>query len=295
MDSLHSYIELERTDSDLEDTEKYKRHPSLLNDISKSSKLIKNAHPPPLSKRYHREKSNSTSTLFMNTRLEAPDVNEVVQCMSVALFWCIRRGWHSKNAKFDELWSELLHPIGSRIVDLTTMPSILEIEGFLTMTFATVDLSAECGVMAIAYIDRLLIITGITFHPSNWRRIVLGALIVASKVWEDQAVWNSDFLRAFPHLNVKDLNELERAYLTKLQFCLTLKASVYAKYYFELRALSEKDEEHFPMRPLDEKDQHRLEMRSIGLERQLSIKKPILRSESADHYELPARPVTLKI
>lgn len=32
-----------------------------------------------------------------------------------------------------------------------------------------------------AYIERVLILTGVTIHASNWRRIVLGALILASK------------------------------------------------------------------------------------------------------------------
>lgn len=35
--------------------------------------------------------------------------------------------------------------------------------------------------MAFAYIDRLVTLTNITLHASNWRRIVLGALILASK------------------------------------------------------------------------------------------------------------------
>lgn len=35
--------------------------------------------------------------------------------------------------------------------------------------------------MAFAYIDRLVTLTNITLHATNWRRIVLGALILASK------------------------------------------------------------------------------------------------------------------
>lgn len=102
--------------------------------------------------------------------------------------------------------------------------------------------------------------TGVTIHASNWRRIVLGALILASKVWEDQAVWNVDFLNVFPNLTVDDLNQLERHYLNSLQFNVSLKASVYAKYYFELRALSERDSQHFPLKPLDKEGQKRLEV-----------------------------------
>ncbi len=32
-------------------------------------------------------------------------------------------------------------------------------------------------------------------HPTNWRRITLAALMLASKVWEDLAVHNRDILR----------------------------------------------------------------------------------------------------
>lgn len=71
------------------------------------------------------------------------------------------------------------------------------------------------------------------------------------QVWEDMAVWNVDFLDVFPNLSLKDLNSLERAYLMALQFTVTLKSSVYAKYYFELRALSGGSAESFPMKPLD--------------------------------------------
>jgi len=273
--------------------ELYQQRPGILNDCDQPSRIMKVAHPLP-QKPFYREKSNSTSTLFMNSKLQAPDVNEVIQCISIALYWGIRRGMKSQNPKYEDLWSEVVHPFGTLQLDLSVPPCLSDITTFLQTNFSLVDLSAECGVMAIAYIDRMLLITGLTMHPTNWRRLVLGALIIASKVWEDQAVWNSDFLRAFPRLSVKDLSALERGYLSKLQFHVTLKASVYAKYYFELRSLSERDEKHFPLLPLDEKGQKRLEMRSIGLEKHIP-KKNILRSESADHYKIPSKPFSLKL
>ncbi len=33
---------------------------------------------------------------------------------------------------------------------------------------------------------------------SNWRRIVLGAFMLACKVWEEDAVYNADFLDSCP-------------------------------------------------------------------------------------------------
>jgi len=255
---------------------------------------METAHPLPQKLQFHREKSNSTSTIFLNSKLQAPDVNEVVQCISIALYWGIKRGYDTEHPKLDDLWSEDVNPLGTQYIDLTVPPSVYDIRNFLGTTFSLVDLSAECGVMSIAYIDRMLLVTGITLHPSNWRRLVLGALIIASKVWEDQAVWNSDFLRAFPRTSLKDLNSIERGYLITLNFNVTLKASVYAKYYFELRTLSSRDEKHFPLLPLDENGQKRLEMRSIGLEKSFP-KKHTLRAESNDHYELPPKLVSLNV
>jgi len=48
--------------------------------------------------------------------------------------------------------------------------------------FAVEQLSAECGIMMLAYIDRIIENAGgITLHASNWRRITLSTLILASK------------------------------------------------------------------------------------------------------------------
>ena len=144
----------------------------------------------------------------------------------------------------------------------------------------------------MAYIDRLVAFTGISLLPSNWRRIVLGCLILASKVWEDQAVWNVDFVDVFSKVTVKDLNQLERNVLNGLQFNVSLKASVYAKYYFELRTLSERDDKNFPLKPLDKKGAKRLEKRSTGVEETAKMKK-ITRSKSADRWSGLTTPISL--
>jgi len=43
---------------------------------------------------------------------------------------------------------------------------------------------------------------------------------------------------------------------------VTVKSNLYAKYYFELRALFKDNEKEFPMKPLDKKDADNLELRS---------------------------------
>jgi hypothetical protein len=145
-------------------------------------------------------------------------------------------------------------------------PSCEAIEEFLIEIFQAQDLSPECGVMSVVYIERLANFTGITLHASNWRRILLGALLLSAKVWEDLAVWNVDFLSLFPNLSLSDLNRLEREYLISLNYTVALTASVYARYYFQLRSFSDITEEFFPLKPLDANMASKLEKRSVGME-----------------------------
>jgi len=166
------------------------------------------------------------------------------------------------------VFSELVYPLDNK-TDFSTSPEIEEIQEFLTILFEGQDLVAENGVMAVAYIERLVKLTGITLHATNWRRITLGALILASKIWEDVAVWNVDFLQVFPNVDVSDLNRLEREYLGLLQFTVSLSASVYAKYYFDLRALSDLTEDNFPLSPLSDKGISLLEAKSRGAEEEI--------------------------
>ncbi len=44
---------------------------------------------------------------------------------------------------------------------------------------------------------------------------------------------------------------------------MTVKSNLYAKYYFELRALFKDNEKEFPLKPLDKKDAVNLELNSL--------------------------------
>jgi hypothetical protein len=196
--------------------------------------------------------------------MENPDVDQVVRCLSLALEYHVLSDRSVQSeCKIYEIFDEEKFPLTKGVkLNIITPPKSEEIYDFLIAIFQAERLGAECGILCLAYIERIIAMTDLKLFPHNWRRVTLAALILASKVWEDQAVWNVDFLSVFEHVTVQDLLQLEKVILNLLQFNVSLKASLYAKYYFELRSLAEKTELQFSIEPLSKEDADKLETRS---------------------------------
>ncbi|XP_019901170.1 cyclin-Y isoform X1 [Esox lucius] len=209
-----------------------------------------------------RRKHSSCSTIFLDDNtVSQPNLKFTIKCVSLAIYY------HIKNRDTDggmrqDIFDEKLHPLSKSEVPSDYDrhdPEQKQIYRFVRTLFSAAQLTAECAIVTLVYLERLLTYAEIDIGPGNWKRIVLGAILLASKVWDDQAVWNVDYCQILKDITVEDMNELERQFLELLQFNINVPSSVYAKYYFDLRSLSETNSLSIPLEPLSRDKAQRLE------------------------------------
>jgi len=208
-------------------------------------------------------KSNSTSTLFIDSTISSPKTPELVRC--IAEYFTKRISPSDKTSPEErasqEIFDESKYPLTSRKVDVSNSPPLAMVEKYIRDVYKVGQLAPESLIMAVAYIDRIEETSKLKLFGYNWRRCILANMILASKVWEDQAVWNVDFIDMFPCATPHDLGQMEKKLLSLLTIAVSLKASQYATIYFDLRAQSASTGEHFhELLPLNKDGQERLEL-----------------------------------
>ncbi|XP_008421800.1 cyclin-Y-like protein 1 [Poecilia reticulata] len=247
----------------------------------RKSNYMNHMSPGLLTKKY-----SSCSTIFIDdSTVSQPNLKSTIRCVALAIYYHIKN--RDSNRSLD-IFDEKKHPLSREKVpdDYSVVdPEHKLIYRFIRTLFSSAQLTAECAIVTLVYLERLLTYAEIDICPSNWKRIVLGAILLASKVWDDQAVWNVDYCQILKDITVEDMNEMERHFLELLQFNINVPASVYAKYYFDLRSLADDNNLSFPLEPLSNKRAQKLEAISRLCEdkyKDLS-KSSMRRSMSADN------------
>ncbi|KAJ3443604.1 cyclin y isoform a [Anaeramoeba flamelloides] len=160
-----------------------------------------------------------------------------------------------------------------------------DINYFISTIAKTAKLRSEICIIMLIYIDRIFNHTkknyGVPLRltPKNWRRITLITLLLAIKFWEESNIWNVDWKKMFPKMDIDDMNTLESAGLNFLDFNVTVKLSTYTKYYFELRELTVRSNKQFLFEPIEKNAKRQFRKRSstfksyLGGEIDQSLKK----------------------
>ncbi|XP_041374640.1 cyclin-Y-like [Gigantopelta aegis] len=238
------------------------------------------------------KKFSSCSTIYIDdSTVSQPNLKNTIKAVALAIYFHIRNRDKvhrpGSESHIQDIFDEKLHPLTKESLpdDYSNRdPEHKHIYRFVRNLFNAAQLTAECAIVTLVYLERLLTYVEIDLCPANWKRIVLGAILLASKVWDDQAVWNVDFCQILKDVAVEDMNELERIFLELLQFNINVPSSVYAKYYFDLRSLADAHDLVFPMEPLSKERALKLEAMCSVCEDKMRAwqKKGIQRSSSLD-------------
>lgn len=204
------------------------------------------------------KKSNSTSSVYVTGTIVDPNMSELISSVSTMLHCQIMRDMDASEKKKKMLPYFCEEVYTGKIVK--EIPSVKQIYQFLRQVFEVGQFNAECCVISLVYINRLIGITGVPLTQSNWKPVSISALVLAQKVWDDTPLINADFSILYPALTVKEINFLERKFLDLLEFKLTVSPSLYAQYYFELRSICEENNQ--TLRPLSKLTTKRVEART---------------------------------
>ncbi|XP_043783631.1 cyclin-Y-like protein 1 [Cervus elaphus] len=248
----------------------------------RKSNHLNHVSPGQLTKKY-----SSCPAIFLDdSTVSQPNLRITIKCEILEIYYHIKN--RDANRSLD-IFDERSHPLTRERVPEEYFqhdPEHKFIYRFVHTLFSAAQLTAECAVVTLVYLETLLTYAEIDICPTNWKRIVLGAILLASKVWDDQAVWNVDYCQILKDITVEDMNEAETHFVELLQFHINVSTSVYARYYFDLFSLADDDNLSFPIAPFSTERAQSLEAISRLCEDKYKDlgRVAVRRSFSADHF-----------
>jgi len=112
------------------------------------------------------------------------------------------RGWkppESLRSLFDEALHPLPFDIEGRQIEVSSgplewsNPTVGQVSTFLRQIAIRAQMGAEASVVGLAYVERLVSISGRPLDARSWRRAVLAAWLLAAKMWDDDCFESQDF------------------------------------------------------------------------------------------------------
>lgn len=70
------------------------------------------------------------------------------------------------------------------------MPSETDIFEYCKYVTTASKMENEIPIIALVYLERLLLKTGLLINKYNWRRLALVSLCLGSKIWDDDSLEN---------------------------------------------------------------------------------------------------------
>ncbi|CAD8131552.1 unnamed protein product [Paramecium pentaurelia] len=132
------------------------------------------------------------------------------------------------------------------------IPNVDIIQNYCKNIMTTTKMEREVAIISMIYINRLLEHNqGLEINCLNWQKILFTALVMASKIWDDESFENNNFAKVLPQFSTIQINEMEKVFLKLIEYHLYVNSGDYAKQYFLLRTYADKKQRSYAVKQLD--------------------------------------------
>jgi len=257
------------------------------------------------------QRFNSTSSMFITSTISKPDIDEIIFCVAVVIHDRIVQGeqaGYDARSRFpffsednNPLYASPSEPVdgeqraarddGDKKKARREVPTEETIYYTIRSVYDCARFPSECLIVSLVYIERLIAFSQVPLLVTSWRPILLAALILAQKVWDDRSLHNVDFSTFCPMFTLKEINHLEMKFLELIDYDVSISSSLYASYYFQLRTLCQRESRSFSLKPMDVESAAKLEARGLSYQAQFAKSAGKGRTwQSANNIDLPALP-----
>ncbi|XP_017385623.2 cyclin-Y-like protein 1 [Cebus imitator] len=185
-----------------------------------------------------RKYSSCSTILLDNSTVSEPDLRHTLESVTLAIYYNIKHRYGNRSLA---IFDKPIHPLSQEKIPGKSFeddPKRNCIFRYFCTLFKVTKLTAPGAIVALVYIERLLTNANIDLCPTNWKQIVLGAMLLASKVWRNCHLWSVDDSQNPKDVAAETMSTMEKCFLDLLEFNIHVSATDYTKYYFDLRALA---------------------------------------------------------
>jgi hypothetical protein len=84
-------------------------------------------------------------------------------------------------------------------------PTLEEMYYYCKYVIISGRMEKEIPILALVYLERFFTKTGVLMNHSNWKRLTLITLLLASKIWDDDSLENVHFPQVMPDVSLKEI------------------------------------------------------------------------------------------
>ena len=108
--------------------------------------------------------------------------------------------------------------------------SYASVASFITSFLGAGEFEINTLVIAVIFLSRFRETSSVSLHVCNWRLLLITALLLADKAWQDSPVKSSAICGIFPILTIKELNILESHFLRSIKYHTLIRNHVFSTF-----------------------------------------------------------------